>query len=130
MLRALTPASNTEKLPLTGRVGFDNLAHAEAFERLHGWIPAHPGDKSRVWGVNSFAALPVFGGKFDEEGAQQCGYRAPAASCKEKGAHSGFWLAVVDPDAVVTAPGSASFGKVGDANRGTSEVSRNADSVG
>ena len=31
ILRALAPSSKTEKLPLTGRVGFDNLVHEEAF---------------------------------------------------------------------------------------------------
>ena len=54
----------------------------------------------------------------------------PAASRKGKGTHSGLRLAVVDPDAAVTAPGGASFGKVEDAGRGASEVSRNADISG
>ena len=31
ILRALAPSSKTEKLPLTGRIGFDNLAHEGAF---------------------------------------------------------------------------------------------------
>ena len=85
---------------------------------------------SHLRGVNAFAALPAFGGKFDEEVAQQRGHRTPTASREEKGAHSGLRLAVVDPDATVTAPGGASSGKVEDANRGTSEVSRNADMSG
>ena len=59
MLRALTPSSKSEKSLLTGRVGFDALAREEVFEPLHALIPARPGDKSGVWGVNSFAVLPV-----------------------------------------------------------------------
>ena len=67
-------------------------------------IPVQPDDKSRVCGVNSFAALPMFGGAFGEDVAQQCGYGMPASSGQEKGAHSGLWLAAVDPDATGTAP--------------------------
>ena len=111
MLRAPTPSPITEKLPLTGRVGFDNLVHEEVFERLPAWISAQPDDKSRVWGVNSFAALPAFGGKFDEAVAQQCGRRMPAASRNVKGTHSGLRLAVVDPDATATAPRVRRLGK-------------------
>ena len=130
MLRALTPSSKTERSPLTGRVGLDNLAHEAAFERLHALIPAQPGGKSRVWGANSFAALPVFGGEFDEEVARQRGYRTPASSRKEKGAHSGLWLAVVGPYATAAVPGGASVGKVVDADLGASGASRNADILG
>ena len=90
MLRTLTLSPKTGKSPLTGRVGFDNLVRGEVFGRLHALIPAQPGDESRVWGVNSFAALPAFGGKFGEEVAQQRGRRMPATSRKENGARSGL----------------------------------------
>ena len=69
-------------------------------------LPVQPDDESRVWGVNSFAALPMFGRAFSEEAAQQSGFRMPAASFQEKGNHSGLWLAAADPDATVTAPGT------------------------
>ena len=37
--------------------------------RQYGHLPAQPDDKSRVWGVNSFAALPIFGGELLDAGA-------------------------------------------------------------
>ena len=61
MLQALAPSPKTEKSAMTGRVGFDNLAHEEVFERLHALIPVQPGDMFRAWGVNSFTALRMSG---------------------------------------------------------------------
>ena len=54
----------------------------------------------------------------------------PAASRQESGTHSGLWLAVVDPDASVTAPGVASREKGEAAGRVSSEVSKNAAVLG
>ena len=70
--------------------GIEAAVNEKVLDRECGPAPARLGDQSRVWGVNSFAVLPVFGGGFDEEVAQQCGFRAPASSRKDKGAHSGL----------------------------------------
>ena len=107
MLRGLLPrADEGRKGPPNPRRGFDAIVDAAAFERQHALLPVQPGDESRVWGVDSFAALPMSGRAFSEEAVQQSGFRLPAASFQEKGNHSGLRLAVVDPDATVTAPGT------------------------
>ena len=80
MLRALSPSSNGAKSPLRGRIGFGALAGKDAFEFLRGLIPVQPDGESRAWGVNSFAVLPMSGGVFREDVAQECGYRVLASS--------------------------------------------------
>ena len=111
MLRGLMPSTKKAESPLKGRIGFGDLEDTGAFVRLRGLVPVQPDDKSRVWGVNSFAASPAFGGAFNKDVAQQSGYPMPASSRQEKGTHSGLRLAAVDPDAPVTAPGVASYEK-------------------
>ena len=120
MLRALTPSSKDAKSPLKGSIGFDDLVDKDAFERLHGLIPAQPAGESRVWGVTSFAATPV----------QQRGYCMPASSRQGSGTHSRMWLAVVDPDATATAPGVASYEKEDAAGRVSSEAGKDTDVLG
>ena len=99
-------------------------------ERLRGVIPFQPDDRSHVWGVNSFAALPMFGGMFCEDVAQQRGYRMPVAYRQETGARSGLCVAAVDPDATVTAPAVASYEREEAAGGASSEASKNADVLG
>ena len=67
-------------------------------------MPAQPGDKSRVWGVDSFAQLPASSGKVSKEIAQQCGYGVPEASLFEGGTNSGLRLVATVPGAALTAP--------------------------
>ena len=75
MLRGLAPnAQEGKKFPTDARRRFEKVAGNEALKRLHGLAPAQPSDKSRAWGVNSFAVSPVFGGMFREDVAQQCGF--------------------------------------------------------
>ena len=117
MLHGLTPSTKEAKAPLKGRTGFDDLMDKDVSESMHGLTgrrgsPCSTGDVARVWGVNSLAALPMFGGAFREDVAQQFGYRAPASSRQESGIHSGLRLAAVDPDAAVSAPGVASYEKM------------------
>ena len=65
MLRVFASnAKEDKKFPMDTRRGFEKIAGHEVFERLHSLLPIQPGDKYRVWGVNSFAALPAFGGMF------------------------------------------------------------------
>ena len=91
ILRGLAPYAQVDKeVPTDTRRGFEKIAEHVASERLHGLSPVQPADKSRVWGVNSFAAAPVFGGLLREEVAQQCGFRALASSFQVKGKHSGL----------------------------------------
>ena len=71
------------------------------------------GDKSRVWGVNLFAALPTFKGKFRADVARQCGGRMSTFSDYEKGTNSWALLVAPDPDAPATVPGVAPDGDTG-----------------
>ena len=81
MLRGLLPSTAAAKKgPLGARRGFDKIVEAKAFDEQYGMLPVQPDDKSRVWGVNSFAVLPMCGGLFRENVAQQCGFRMPSAS--------------------------------------------------
>ena len=51
------------------RRGFGKNAGHETFDSFGGLLPVQPDGKSRVWGANSFAALPMFGGVFHEDAA-------------------------------------------------------------
>ena len=131
MLRGLLPQGGPDKKVKTNpRRGFDTIVDAKNFEVQHGLVPVQPDDHSRVWGVNSFAVLPMFGRAFSEEAAQQPGFRMPAASFQEMGNHSGLWLAVVDPDAAVTVPGTAEHVKSEAMGREVSGVKENAGVLG
>ena len=130
-LRGLPPSVAADrKGPLDSPRGFEKIAEAKALDSLHGLLLAQPGDKSRVWGANSFALLPTFGGMFSENVAQQSGLRMPAASFQEKGNHSGLWLAVVDPDAAATAPGVVKQAKDEAGGRASSSARNNAGILG
>ena len=112
MLRGLAPnAQEEKKFPIDTRRGFEKIVEPKAPDSLHGLLPAQPDDESRVRGVNSFAVFPMFGGAFREDVAQRYGFRMPVSSRREKGAHSGLWLAVVDPDATATVPDFTSRAK-------------------
>ena len=122
-------ASRFGAAPSEGKVRPDDEQRVR-FDEQFGQLPAQPDDMSRVSGVNSFAALPMFEGDFREEVAQQCGYRMPAAPDYEGGTNSGLWLAAADPGATVTAPGVAPSvaGKV--IGGGRSEAQNNASLLG
>ena len=90
-LRGLVPnAQEDNKFPMDTRRGFRKIAEPKAFDSLHGLLPAQPDDTSRVWGVNSFAALPIFGGASHEDVAQHRGFRMPVSSRWGKGTHLGL----------------------------------------
>ena len=109
IMRGLAPCEQEEgeKSAQGARRGFEKIVQEQAPDDLRGMLPVQPGDKSRVWGVNSFATLPMFGGVFREDAAQKCGFRTPVSSRRGVGTHSGLWLTAVDPDAAATAPGVA-----------------------
>ena len=89
--RGLPPASAADKKGLLGaRRGFDKIVEAKAFDDQYSMLPVQPDDRSRVWGVNSLAVSPAFGGLFRENAPQQFGFCTPAASSQEKGNHSGL----------------------------------------
>ena len=117
MLRGRPPSSREVKAPSKGRIGFDDLVDKGVFERMRALIPAQPSDKYRVWGVKSFAVLPMFGGVYREDVAQQYGYRTPVSLRRERGTRSGLRSAVADPDATLAAPGVASYEKDAAAGR-------------
>ena len=80
MFRGFASNAKEDKKFLTDtRRGFEKIAEHEVFERPHSLSPIQPGGKSRVWGVNSFAGLPAFGGMF----SRRCG---PAV----RFSHAGF----------------------------------------
>ena len=105
---------------------FEKIAHPVAFEELFAHMPVQPDDKSRVWGVNSFALLPMFGGAFREDVAQQCGARAPVSPYREERTHLGLWLTEVGPGATVAVPGFASHAKEERAGTEASTAHKNA----
>ena len=117
MLRGRTPSPKEAKTPFEGRICFDGLVDKEAFGRLRAMIPVQPSDASRVLGVKSFAVLPMFGGVYREDVAQQYGYRTPVSLRRERGTRTGLWSAVADPDATVTVPGVALYEKDAAAGR-------------
>ena len=131
MLRGFAPnLQDDRKSPMDTRRGSERIVERDTFERLHGLLPAQPGDKFRVWGANSFVASPMFGSTFREDVAQHCGFRTLASSSQAKGTHSGLWLAAVDPDAAATVPGVASRVKEVAAGLDSSGVYTNAEISG
>ena len=86
--RGLVPAPPVDKYAGETAAGFGRAVNPDAFVEQYGNVPVQPDDKSRVWGVDSSARLPVPGGGVREGLAQQCGYRVPAVTPYEKGAHS------------------------------------------
>ena len=69
---------------------------------------------------------PMSGGVLQPEAAQQCGYRMPSPSYRDKCTNSGVWLAAADPDATATAPGVARDAEVSNEAAGRSQVKSNA----
>ena len=57
-------------------------AAEEPFDFRRGDVPAQPDDRFRVWGVNSFARVPAFGGQVSEAALQQPGIRMPELAKK------------------------------------------------
>ena len=81
MLHGWVPSGQEDgKSTMDTRRGFEKIAELEAFDSQHAMLTGQPDDKSPVWGVNSFAMSPMFGGAFREDAAQRCGYRTPASS--------------------------------------------------
>ena len=93
-------------------------------------LPVQPDDKSREWGVSSCAVLPMFGGLFRENAAQQRGFRMPALSFQETGNRSGLLLAAAGNDAAATAPGMVGQAKGEAEGRDSASVRSNAGILG
>ena len=75
MLRGLRPAPPEDESASEAAPGLD----PGAFDQQYSHLPAQLSDKSRTWGVNSFAHMPATGGEARKGIAQQRGYRAPEA---------------------------------------------------
>ena len=108
------------------RRGFEEIVHPETFEEPFARMPIQPDGKSRVWGANSFALLPMFRGAYREDVAQQCGFRMPVSPGREKRTHSGLRLTAAYPDAAAAAPGFVSHAKEGRGGIEASTVHTNA----
>ena len=65
----------------------------------------HPHGETSVWGVDSFAVLPVHAGLADLQGGEQIGHRMRCLRGIRLSRGSGFCLAIADRDALLTAPG-------------------------
>ena len=76
---------------------FKKVVNPTAFDGQYGDVSAQPGDRSRVWGVDSFVRLPAFGGEGRVELGRQFGCRAPKVARCKKGTHSGAWLPAAEP---------------------------------
>ena len=126
LLRGLAPRGPGGKSVQKSRPGFVEITNKDCFDEQYGRPPVQPYDKSRLWEVTSFAALPTFEGKFRADAAQQCGFRMPTLSDYEKGTNSGARLAVADPDAGVTVPGVVPDSGDREKVRGRSLVKGNA----
>ena len=70
-------------------LGVEAAVKESAFDARYGILPPQPDDKSRVWGANSYARLPAFGGKVTEAAPRQSGYRMPQSVNKEECAQLG-----------------------------------------
>ena len=101
----MAPCPQENKSGPTSRPASDAIANKDCFDDQYGHLPVQPDDKSRVWGANSFAALPTFKGKLRADVAQLRGRRLPTVSNMEECANSGVLLWVSDPDVPVTVPG-------------------------
>ena len=88
MLRGMVPYAQEDTSAPKSRPGFVEIANKNRFGDQFGHLPEQPGDKSRAWGAKSFAALPMFEGKFRADTAQQRGLRMPTFSDYEKGTNS------------------------------------------
>ena len=132
MCRAFTvargprPCAPEDKSPLETRPGFDDVVNKDEFGGQYVNIPAQPGDRSRVWGVNSFKVSPTFEGVLQLEVAQQCGHRMPSSPYREWGANSGVWFAVAGPGATATVPGAVPDAEASDEATDRPPVEANA----
>ena len=61
-----------------GLRNLEQIVNPDMYVLAKGNIFVQPGGIARAWSVNTFAELPVFGGKFFESAAQQIGYRTPS----------------------------------------------------
>ena len=61
--RGLRPAPPEDRSADDAVPGFEKITLSGAFGLQHGQLPAQPGDKTRIRGVNSFAQMPAPGGK-------------------------------------------------------------------
>ena len=107
LLRGMPPAPPPERVSdEESPKCSEAVVNAEMFEKQYGVAPAQPGDYSRIWGFNSLAHLPAFGGKVSEAAAEQSGYRMPQCVKKEKCGQSGVRFAASDYDASFTVNGA------------------------
>ena len=130
MLCGSRPIPPAETSPGETVPGFEKVVDPEALDVQYGHFPVQPDDKSHVWGVNSPAQLPAFGGKVRSEIAQQCGYRAPEVSMYEEGTNSGLRLLVSDPGAALTGPGSGTAKQSSATDDSVDPVKKNAELLG
>ena len=62
LLRGMVPRDREDKSVQKSRPGFVEIANEDCFDEQYDHLPVRPDEKSRAWGVNSFAALPMSGG--------------------------------------------------------------------
>ena len=126
MLRGMAPCVQEYMSAQMSRPGFVDIANKDGLDEQRSYIPVQPGAKSRVWGANSSAALPMFEGERRAEVAQRRRYRIPTLPDFEEGANSGVWVVASDPDATITAPAVMPDSGVSGKDVGRSQVKGNA----
>ena len=90
MLRGLRPTPPEDVAAGDAVPGFEKIPRPGAFDSHFDHRLVRPGDKFRVWGVNSFVQSPAFGGTVREDIAQQCGYRVTEEPLLAKGANPAY----------------------------------------
>ena len=63
LLRGVVPRDQEDKSVRKSCPGFVEIANKDCFDEQYGRLPVQPDYKSCIWGVNAFAALPMFEGK-------------------------------------------------------------------
>ena len=123
LLRGFRPRPPPVKVPDDkSPKSLKSVVNEKASDQQYGLASAQPDDKCRVWGVNSLARLPAFGGKATEAAPQQSGYRAPQFVEEEKCAQSGAFLVMSDYDAPVSSPGLQKVETVSGCNKPLPQV--------
>ena len=108
LLSGLHPLPPHTKAPSEPRrSNLEPVVNQALYGQTYGNSPAQPDGESRAWGADSSAQLPLRGGEFSPDAAQQIGYCMARLKAVDTALNSGMRVAVVDRGAVETAPGAS-----------------------
>ena len=89
------------------RSNLEPVVICTAHEQMRGNAPAQRDEKPRVRGANSFSQVPVRGGGFAADVAQQIGRRLLRLTALDTASNSGPWFAAADRVPVAIVPGGS-----------------------